>query len=101
MISLSNSRMPRVCHTGAEIIAARRIIRIIVDTEGRVKGEEKKEKEEEEAAQVAAETIMPRPDRHYPACRVIISELGQRRGERSLRCAEKKETEDGKPARNC
>lgn len=51
--------------------------------------------------QVAAETIMPRPDRHYPACRVIISELGQRRGERSLRCAEKKETEDGKPARNC
>lgn len=97
MISLSNSRMPRVCHTGAEIIAARRIIRIIVDIEGR----EEKEEEGEEAAQVAAETIMPRPDRHYPACRVIISELGQRRGERSLRCAEKKETEDGKPARNC
>lgn len=98
MISLSNSRMPRVCHTGAEIIAARRIIRIIVDTEGR---EGREGGEREEAAQVAAETIMPRPDRHYPACRVIISELGQRRGERSLRCAEKKETEDGKPARNC
>lgn len=90
--------MPRVCHTGAEIIAARRIIRIIVDTEGR---EGREGGEGEEAAQVAAETIMPRPDRHYPACRVIISELGQRRGERSLRCAEKKETEDGKPARNC
>ncbi|KAK1136841.1 hypothetical protein K0M31_001377, partial [Melipona bicolor] len=37
-IPLSISRMPRVCHTGAEIIAARRITRIIVDREER-KGE--------------------------------------------------------------
>lgn len=33
-----------------------------------------------EAEQSAAATITPRPDRHYPAGRVIISELGQQRG---------------------
>lgn len=54
--------------------------------------------------QAAAETIMPRADRHYPAGGVIISELGQRRGEQIVTlsgCAEKKETIDRKPARNC